>query len=52
MKLRWVAGDYPRGLKGFRRLNGYADMPTLVSSLRSRDRQMGLVTTEEDSQIA
>jgi hypothetical protein len=36
----------------FRRLKGYADMPTLVNALRARDRQLGLVTAEEDRQIA
>jgi hypothetical protein len=27
-------------------------MPTLVSALRARDRQLGLVTTEGDRQVA
>jgi hypothetical protein len=31
-------------VKGFRRLKGYADMPTLVSALRARDLQLGFLT--------
>jgi hypothetical protein len=27
-------------------------MPTLVSALRARDRQLGLVAVEEDRQVA
>jgi transposase len=30
----------------------YADMPTLVSALRPRDRQLGFLTAEEDRQVA
>src|SRR4029453_19390580 len=52
MMLRWVAAGILEAVKGFRRLKGYADMPTLVSALRARDRQLGLVTTEGDPQVA
>jgi transposase-like protein len=52
MMLRWVAAGVLEAVKGFRRLKGYADMPTLVSALRARDRQLGLVRAEEDRQIA
>jgi putative transposase len=52
MMLRWVAAGILEAVKGFRRLKGYADMPTLVSALRARDRQPGLVAAEEDRQIA
>ena len=52
MMLRWVAAGIFEAVKGFRRLKGYADMPTLVSALRARDRQLGLVTAEEDRQVA
>ena len=30
-------------VKGFRRLKGYADMPTLVHALRARDRGVELI---------
>jgi hypothetical protein len=39
-------------VKGFRRLKGYADMPTLVAALRARDRQLGLSVAQEERQIA
>lgn len=52
MMLRWVAAGILEAVKGFRRLKGYADMPTLVSALRARDRQLGLVSAEEDRQVA
>jgi transposase-like protein len=52
MMLRWVAAGILEAVKGFRRLTGYADMPMLVSALRARDRQLGLVTTTEDRQVA
>ena len=41
MMLRWVAAGVLEAVKGFRRLKGYADMPTLVNALRARDRQLG-----------
>lgn len=49
MMLRWVAAGVLEAVKGFRRLKGYADMPTLVNALRARDRQLGLVSPEEGS---
>jgi hypothetical protein len=52
MMLRWFAAGILEAVKGFRRLKGYADMPTLVNALRARDRQLGLVAVEEDRQIA
>jgi len=52
MRLRWVAAGILEAVKGFRRLKGYADMPTLVNALRARDRQLGLVTPEEDRHVA
>jgi putative transposase len=52
MMLRWVAAGILEAVKGFRRLKGYADMPTLVNALRARDRQLGLVATEEVRQVA
>ena len=52
MMLRWVAAGILEAVKGFRRLKGYADMPMLVNALRARDRQLALLTTEEDRQIA
>ncbi len=51
MMLRWVAAGV-EAVKGFRRLKGYADMPTLVAALRARDRQLGLIVDQEERQIA
>ena len=52
MMLRWVAAGVLEAVKGFRRLKGYADMPTLVAALRARDRQLGLSVAQEERQIA
>ncbi len=47
MMLRWVAAGVLEAVKGFRRLKGYQDMPTLVTTLRARDQRLGLTTPEE-----
>jgi len=47
-----VAAGILEAVKGFRRLKGCADMPTLVAALRARDRQLGLSVTQEDKQVA
>lgn len=47
MMLRWVAAGVLEAVKGFRRLKGHRDMPTLVVELRARDPQLGLTTAEE-----
>jgi transposase-like protein len=47
MMLRWVAAGVLEAVKGFRRLKGHADMPTLVAKLRARDQQLGLAKAEE-----
>jgi transposase-like protein len=47
MMLRWVAAGMLEAVKGFRRLKGCGDMPRLVTALRLRDQQLGLVTDEE-----
>jgi transposase-like protein len=52
MMLRWVAAGVLEAAHGFRRLKGYADMPTLVAALRARDRQLGLVITQGERQVA
>jgi putative transposase len=52
MMLRWVAAGVLEAAKGFRRLKGYADMPTLVAALRARDQQLGLVAAQDGRQIA
>ena len=52
MILGWVAAGVLEAVKGFRRLKGYADMPTLVAALRARDRQLGLSVAQEERQIA
>ena len=43
MVLRWVAAGVLEAVKGFRRLKGHKEMPTLVAALRVRDQQLGLV---------
>jgi transposase-like protein len=43
MVLRWVAAGVLEAVKGFRRLKGHKEMPTLVAALRARDQQLGLV---------
>ena len=48
MIVRWVAVGILEAVKGFRRLKGCADMPTLVTALRARDQQIGLVIAEEN----
>jgi transposase-like protein len=47
MMLRWVAAGVLEAVKGFRRLKGHRDMPTLVAKLRARDQQLGLATVEK-----
>ena len=47
MMLRWVAAGVLEAVKGFRRLKGCGDMPTLVAALRARDQQLGLTNAEE-----
>ncbi len=47
MMLRWVAAGVLEAVKGFRRLKGHRDMPTLVATLRARDQRLGLTTAEE-----
>ena len=42
MVLRWVAAGVLEAAKGFRRVNGCKEMPTLVTALRARDVQLGL----------
>ena len=43
MVLRWAAAGVLEAVKGFRRLKGYKEMSKLVTALRARDRQLGLV---------
>lgn len=47
MVLRWVAAGVLEAVKGFRRLKGHKEMPTLVTALRVRDQQLGLVKAVE-----
>jgi putative transposase len=42
MVLRWTAAAVLEAVKGFRRLKGHKDMPTLVAALRARDQQGGI----------
>ena len=48
MVLRWVAAGVLEAAKGFRRLKGHKEMPTLVTALRARDQQLGLVKSEAE----
>jgi putative transposase len=43
MVLRWVAAGVLEAVKGFRRLKGHKEMPKLITALRARDQQLGLV---------
>jgi putative transposase len=47
MMLRWVAAGILEAVKGFRRLKGYADMPTLVAALRARDQTTRAVNVRD-----
>ena len=46
--LRWVAAGILEAVKGFRRLKGCGDMPTLVTALRARDQRLGLSESVTD----
>ena len=48
MVLRWTEAAVLEAVKGFRRLKGHKDMPTLVAALRARDQQLGLVVSVEN----
>lgn len=47
MVVRWIAAGVLEAVKGFRRLNGHADMPKLVAALRARDQQLGIAVLAE-----
>ena len=47
MVLRWVAAGVLEAAKGFRRVQGCQDMPTLVAALRARDARLGLGESSE-----
>jgi len=46
MVLRWVAAGVLEAVKGFRRLKGHKEMPKLITALRTRDQQLGLVVNK------
>ncbi len=48
MVLRWTAAAILEAVKGFRRLKGHKDMPTLVAALRARDQQLGIAVSVEN----
>jgi putative transposase len=48
MVVRWVAAGILEATKGFRRLQGKADMPKFVAALRTRDQQLGLGEATEN----
>ena len=52
MVVRWVAAGVLEAVKGFRRLKGHKAMPQLVTALRARDQQLGLVTNVEVEKVA
>ena len=47
MVLHWVAAGVLEAAKGFRRVKGRKDMPTLVAALRARDARLGLGASSE-----
>jgi len=50
MVLRWVAAALGEAAKGFRRLRGQGDMPTLMAALRAHDAKLAKpVDREEDA---
>jgi transposase-like protein len=48
MVLRWAAAGILEAAKGFRRLKGHKEMPTLLAALRARDQQLGLVKQDAE----
>ena len=48
MVVRWVAAGVLEATKGFRRLQGNADMPKLVAALRARDQELGFAEMTEN----
>jgi len=52
MVVRWVTAGVLEAVKGFRRLKGHADMPTLVAALRTRDQQLGLAASAAEPKVA
>ena len=48
MVVRWVAAGVLEATKGFRRLQGKADMPKLVAALRARDQKLGIGDSVEN----
>ena len=52
MVVRWVTAAMLEATKGFRRLQGKADMPKLVAALRARDHQLGLTSGEAIEDVA
>ena len=49
MVLRWAAAGVLEAVKGFRRVKGHKEMPTLVAALRARDQQRGLVVNDAEN---
>jgi putative transposase len=52
MVVRWVAAGILEATKGFRRLQGKAEMAKFVAALRARDQQLGFLTREAAEQVA
>jgi hypothetical protein len=52
MVVRWGAAGVLEAVKGFRRLKGHKEMPTLVAALRARDQRLGLSTRETAERVA
>jgi putative transposase len=52
MVLRWTAAAVLEAVKGFRRLKGHKDMPTLVAALRARDQKLGLISGQGVEEVA
>ena len=49
MVLRWAAAGVLEAVKGFRRVKGHKEIPTLVAALRARDQQLGLVGNDAEN---
>jgi len=48
MVLRWAAAGVLEAVTGFRRVKGHKEMPKLVTALRARDQQLGLVVKDAE----
>jgi transposase-like protein len=52
MMQRWAAAGILEAAKGFRRIKGHRDLPSLVQVLRARDRELGLDQDQSTAAVA